>query len=70
MDDQPTAVVYYPPTKGYPFLAVVMIGNRVLACEPVKSLVEGETVLKATMRELPRLIQQAEEEDGDDAPRS
>ena len=56
------AVVYYPPRAGCPFLAVIISDGRVLACEPVKSLSEGEMVLNATMKEVPRLIQQAEEE--------
>jgi hypothetical protein len=56
------AVVYYPPKEGCPFLAVIISDGRVLACEPVKSLREGEMVLSATMKELPRLIEQAKEE--------
>jgi hypothetical protein len=53
------AVVYYPPKEGCPFLAAIISDGRVLACEPVKSLSEGEMVLNATMKELPRLIHAA-----------
>jgi hypothetical protein len=56
------AVVYYPPKEGCPFLAVIISDGRVLACEPVKSLSEGEMVFSATMKDLPRPIQQAKEE--------
>jgi hypothetical protein len=41
------AVVYYPPKAGCPFLAVIISDGRVLACEPVKSLSEGEMVSRA-----------------------
>jgi hypothetical protein len=33
-----------------------------MACQPVRSLSEGEMVLAATMKELPRLIAEAKAE--------
>jgi hypothetical protein len=62
MTTKTEAVVYYPPKERRPFFAVIISDGRVLACEPLKSLSEGEMVLSATMKELPRLIQQAKEE--------
>ena len=56
------AVVYYPPKQGCPYVAVVLVDARVIACEPVQSLTEGEMVLAATMKELPRLIAEVKEE--------
>jgi hypothetical protein len=57
------AVVYYPPAKGCPFLAVVISEGRVLTCHPVKSLTEGEGMLRELLKELPRLIEEAKEEE-------
>jgi hypothetical protein len=62
MAETAEALVYYPPKAGCPYLAVVLVDGRVVACEPVQSLTEGEMVLAATMKELPRLIAEAKEE--------
>jgi hypothetical protein len=62
MAENAEAVVYYPPKQGCPYLAVVLVDGRVMACQPVRSLSEGEMVLAATMKELPRLIAEAKEE--------
>jgi len=70
MDAGTHAVVYRPPKDGCPYLAVIIVDGRVLACEPVASLAEGQAILDDTVRELPRIIEQAareqesEEDDG------
>jgi hypothetical protein len=56
-------LVYYPPTAGCPFLAVVISEGRVLACHSVKSLTEGETMLRQILMDLPRLIKEVKEEE-------
>jgi hypothetical protein len=65
MERKATAVVYYPPKEGCPYLAVIIRDGKILACEAVKSLTEGEALLKVTMEQLPRLIRQAKREKED-----
>jgi hypothetical protein len=57
------ALVYYPPAEGCPFLAVVIAEGRVVACHPVKSLTEGEVMLRELLMDLPRLIAEVKEEE-------
>jgi hypothetical protein len=56
-------LVYYPPAVGCPFLAVMISEGRILACHSVKSLTEGETMLRQILMDLPRLIEEAKEEE-------
>jgi hypothetical protein len=66
MDAGTHAAVYHPPKEGCPFLVVIIVDGRVLACEPVASLAEGQAILEQTVRELPRIIEQAEREQEDE----
>jgi hypothetical protein len=67
-------VIYRPPHEGLPYLAVVFMDDRILACQPTSSPEEGEAILASIMRDLPAIVVQAnrdqDEEDERNAPRS
>ena len=53
--------IYKPPERGLPHLAVVIAKGKVVACEPVKSVAEGKSLLAEVRRSLPQFLEEAEE---------
>ena len=68
------SVIYHPPHEGLPYLAVVFMDDRLLACQPASTVEEGNAMLASIMRDLPAIVVQAnrdqDEEDERNAPRS
>jgi len=50
------AIVYDPPQKGFPHLTTIFIDGKVVVCEPVASIEEGEAVIEGSLPEIPDLF--------------
>jgi hypothetical protein len=64
-----TGIVYDPPRTGFPHLVAVFIDGKLLNCEAVGSVAEGEAMLAEIMKEMPEMIRKAQAEE-DDANRT
>jgi len=70
------SAIYHPPHEGLPYLAVVFMDDRILACQPASTAEEGNAMLASIMRDLPAIVAQANrdqdttEEDERNAQRS
>jgi hypothetical protein len=60
------SVIYHPPEDGLPFLAVVFMDNRILACQPASTVEEGNVMLTSIMRDLPAIVAQANQDQDDE----
>ncbi|BCG83366.1 MULTISPECIES: hypothetical protein [unclassified Mesorhizobium] len=56
-----TGIIYDPPRAGFPYLAAVFMDGKLLHCEPVASVAEGEAMLAEVMREMPEMVKKAQQ---------
>ena len=52
------ATVYNPPRKGFPHLTAIFIDGKMVFCEPVRSIEEGEALIAGVLPEIPAMIEQ------------
>ena len=48
-----TSVIYYPPTRGHPYLVVTFLADRILQATPFDSEEEAEAFIEAPSPRLP-----------------
>ncbi|RWQ29761.1 MAG: hypothetical protein E5Y88_30085 [Mesorhizobium sp.] len=58
-----TGIVYDPPRAGFPHLVAVFMDGKLINCEAVASVAEGEAMLSEIMKEMPEMIKKAQEGD-------
>ena len=54
-------IVYDPPQEGFPHLTAIFIDGKMVVCEPVQSIEEGEALIADIVPEIPGLIEQVKQ---------